>query len=95
MTDETSGTDDQKRSRVARSLEKFPRWSRTGRHQAIADEADRLLADIEDRVQLRATVLMWKAQAHLAMGSAELALPPASTSCSMYSKVPRAGEVGL
>lgn len=80
MNDEFKGGSDETRSRVEKALGEFADWSQKGRYRAIATEVDRLLTDVEDHVQLRATLLIWKAQAHLAMGSAELALPPASDS---------------
>jgi tetratricopeptide (TPR) repeat protein len=80
MNDEVERGPDDTRSRVERALEKFPDWGQKGRYRAIAAEVDRLLPDAQEQVHLKATLLVWQAQAHLAMGSAELALPSASDS---------------
>jgi len=80
MSDEVTRGSDGTRSRVEKALEKFSGWGQRGRYRKIAAEVDRLLAEVQDHVHLRATLLIWQAQAHLAMGSAELALPSASAS---------------
>lgn len=71
---------DTTRRKVERSLEKCLEWSRLGRHRKIVAEVERTLRFVEDHPQLEATLLIWKAQALLAMGDAECALPPASRS---------------
>jgi tetratricopeptide (TPR) repeat protein len=71
---------DTMRRKVERSLEKCLEWSRLGRHRKIVAEVERTLRIVEDHPQLEATLLVWKAQALLAMGYAERALPPASRS---------------
>ena len=80
MSDKGKSGSGDTRSRVEKALEKFPDWGQKGRYRAIVAEVDRLLDDVQDHVQLKATLLVWQAQAHLAMGSAELALPSASAS---------------
>lgn len=55
-------------------------WSRQGRYQKIVNEVERILpADAPDPV-IEASLLIWKAQALLAMGQAEEALAAASRS---------------
>lgn len=71
---------DTTRRKVERSLEKCLEWSRLGRHRKIVAEVERTLRIVGDHPQLEATLLIWKAQALLAMGYAERALPPASRS---------------
>jgi tetratricopeptide (TPR) repeat protein len=71
---------DATRRKVERSLEKCLEWSRLGRHQKIVAEVERTLRIVENHPQLEATLLVWKAQALLAMGYAERALPPAARS---------------
>jgi len=75
----SNGLDDT-RSRVERSLERCLEWTHLGRHRKVIAEVDRILPEVEDHRQFRATLLIWRAQAHLAMGCAELALPSASMS---------------
>lgn len=71
---------DTTRRRVERSLERCLEWSRLGRHRKVVAEVERTLPILSDHPQLEATLLIWKAQALLAMGYAERALPPASRS---------------
>lgn len=71
---------DEMRSQVERSLERCLEWTHLGRHRKVVAEVDRILPEVEDYHQFTATLLIWKAQAHLAMGCAELALPSASMS---------------
>lgn len=77
--DHSNGLDEM-RSRVDRSLERCLTWTRLGRHRKVITEVERILPDVEDHSQFKATLLIWKAQAHLAMGCAELALPSAAMS---------------
>ena len=67
-------------SRIERALRRCLEWSRTGRHLKIITEVDRALPAIGDQPRLEAQLLIWKAQAHLAMGDPETALPAASRS---------------
>jgi tetratricopeptide (TPR) repeat protein len=77
--DHNNGLDD-RRSRIERSVERCLEWTRLGRHQKVITEVDRVLPDVEDHSHFTAILLIWKAQAHLAMGCAERALPAASKS---------------
>jgi tetratricopeptide (TPR) repeat protein len=65
--------------RVERTLRQCLEWSREGCHRKIVSEVNRVLDEIDDD-RLQAALLTWKAQAHLAMGNAEDALPPATRS---------------
>jgi tetratricopeptide (TPR) repeat protein len=67
-------------ARVERALRKCAEWSRAGRHREIIAEADRRLPELEQYPKYRAALLVWKAQALLAMGLAEHAQEPASQS---------------
>lgn len=71
---------DATRRQVERSLERCQEWSRLGRHRKVVAEVERTLRVVQDHPKLEATLLIWKAQALLAMGFAERALPPASRS---------------
>jgi hypothetical protein len=64
-------------SRIERALRRCLEWSRTGRHAKIITEVDRALPAIGDQPLLEAQLLIWKAQAHLAMGDPESARPAA------------------
>ncbi len=61
-------------------LERCLEWSQHGRHRKVVAEVERTLPLVEDHPQLEAALLIWKAQALLAMGCAEQALPCASRS---------------
>ncbi len=74
------GSSDTTRRKVERSLERCLEWSQLGRHRKVVAEVERILPILSDHPQLEATLLIWKAQALLAMGHADLALPPASRS---------------
>ena len=74
------GSSDTTRKRVEQSLKRCLEWSRLGRHRKVIAEVERTLPVLEDHPQLEATLLIWKAQALLAMGYAEQALSPASRS---------------
>jgi tetratricopeptide (TPR) repeat protein len=66
--------------RIERALRQCVEWSRAREHRKIVAEVDRQLARLEDPSKHRPPLLIWKAQALLAMGLAERALPPASQS---------------
>lgn len=80
MGDDARGSSDETRRRVEQSLERCLEWSRLGRHRKVIAEVERTLPILSDHPQLEATLLIWKAQALLAMGYPERALPPASRS---------------
>jgi tetratricopeptide (TPR) repeat protein len=80
MVSKVRGSSDETRRQVERSLERCLEWSRLGRHRKVVNEVERTLAVLSDHPQLEATLLIWKAQALLAMGYPERALPPASRS---------------
>ena len=67
-------------TRIERALRRCLEWSRSGRHLKIITEVDRALPAIGNQPELEAQLLIWKAQALLAMGLAERAFPPASLS---------------
>jgi tetratricopeptide (TPR) repeat protein len=66
--------------RIERALRRCLEWSRSGRHLKIINEVDRALPAIGNQPQLEAQLLIWKAQAHLAMGDPDNAHPAASRS---------------
>lgn len=70
-------------SRIERALRRCLEWSRTGRHVKIITEVDRALPAIGDQPQLEAQLLIWKAQAHLAMGDPDNAHPAAHRSWNL------------
>ena len=74
------GSSDETRRRVEESLERCLEWSRLGRHRKVVAEVERTLPILSKHPQLEATLLIWKAQALLAMGYPDQALPPASRS---------------
>jgi tetratricopeptide (TPR) repeat protein len=80
MVSRARGSSDDTRRRVEQSLERCLEWSRLGRHRKVVNEVERTLPILSDHPQLEATLLIWKAQALLAMGYPESALPPASRS---------------
>ena len=55
-------------------------WSRQGRYRKIVNEVERILPAAETDPVIEASLLIWKAQAQLAMGQAEEALAAASRS---------------
>ncbi len=67
-------------ARVEKSLRRCLAWSQQGRYSKILNEVDDILPQVEDRPTLEASLLIWKAQALLAMGRAESALVPATLS---------------
>ena len=80
MVSDARGSSDDTRRRVEKSLESCLEWSRLGRHRKVVAEVERTLSIVSDHPQLEATLLIWKAQALLAMGYPDRALPPASRS---------------
>jgi tetratricopeptide (TPR) repeat protein len=77
---QAKGSSDDTRRRVEESLERCLEWSRLGRHRKVVAEVEQTLPIVTDHPQLEATLLIWKAQALLAMGYPERALMPASRS---------------
>lgn len=69
--------------RIERALRRCLEWSRTGRHLKIINEVDRALPAIGNQPQLEAQLLIWKAQAHLAVGDPDSAHPAASRSWNL------------
>lgn len=74
------GSSDETRRKVEQSLERCLEWSRLGRHRKVVNEVERTLPILSDHPQLEATLLIWKAQALLAMGYPDRALPSATRS---------------
>jgi len=70
-------------SRIERALRRCLEWSRTGRHIKIITEIDRALPAIGNQPHLEAQLLIWKAQAHLAMGDPDNAHPAAYRSWNL------------
>lgn len=70
-------------SRIERALRRCLEWSRTGRHLKIITEVDRALPAIGDQPELEAQLLIWKAQAHLALGDPDSAHPAAYRSWNL------------
>lgn len=79
------GSSDDTRRQVEQSLERCLEWSKLGRHRKVVAEVERTLPILRDHPQLEATLLIWKAQALLAMGYPERALPPATRSWELDS----------
>jgi tetratricopeptide (TPR) repeat protein len=71
------------RTRIDRALRRCLEWSRNGRHLRIITEVDRALPAIGDQPRLEAQLLIWKAQAHLALGDPDSAYPAASRSWNL------------
>ena len=69
--------------RIERALRRCLEWSRSGRHIKIITEVDRALPAIGDQPEFEAQLLIWKAQAHLAMGDPENAHPAAHRSWNL------------
>lgn len=70
-------------SRIERALRRCLEWSRAGHHLKIITEVDRALPAIGNQPQLEAQLLIWKAQALLAVGDAENAHPAAHRSWNL------------
>jgi tetratricopeptide (TPR) repeat protein len=64
-------------ARIERALERCLDWSHQGRHRKVLGEVERLLAIVDGDTHLEAQLLIWKAQALLAMGYADRAHPAA------------------
>jgi tetratricopeptide (TPR) repeat protein len=76
----TGGDTGDTAAQVEKALRKCVEWSRSGQHRKIVTEVDRQLERLDDDTPHRPGLLIWKAQALLAMGLAEKALPVASQS---------------
>jgi len=70
-------------SRIERALRRCLEWNRAGRHLKIISEVDRALPAVGAQPLLEAQLLIWKAQAHLAMGDPENAHPAADRSWNL------------
>jgi tetratricopeptide (TPR) repeat protein len=70
-------------SRIERALRRCLEWSRSGRHLKVISEVDKALPAIGDQPRLEAQLLIWKAQAHLALGDPERAHPAADRSWNL------------
>ncbi len=79
----TSSDSASKLSRIERALKRCLEWSRSGRHIKIIAEVERALPAIGNQPELEAQLLIWKAQAHLAMGDPENAHPAAHRSWNL------------
>ncbi len=66
--------------RVERALSRCSELSRRGRHSKVLAEIERLADAVEEQPRFEAHLLLWKAQALLALGRAEQALEAASRS---------------
>jgi hypothetical protein len=66
-------------------LKRCLEWSQQGRHRKVLAEAERMLVLARDDERLTAHILIWKAQALLAMGYADRAFPAASESWELES----------
>ena len=80
MVAKVRGSSDETRRRVEESLERCLEWSRLGRYRKVVAEVERTLKILSNHPKLEATLLIWKAQALLAMGYPDRALPPATRS---------------
>jgi len=80
MVAKVGGSSDETRRRVEHSLERCLEWSKLGRHRKVVAEVEKTLSIVADHPQLEATLLIWKAQALLAMGYPDRALRPATRS---------------
>jgi tetratricopeptide (TPR) repeat protein len=80
MVAKARGSSDETRKKVEQSLERCLEWSKLGRHRKVVAEVEKTLPILSDHPQLKATLLIWKAQALLAMGYPDRALPAATQS---------------
>lgn len=71
------------KQRVERTLSRCARLAHQGRHKEVLAEVDALAPSVIDRPVLEARILLWKAQALLALGVAEEALATATRSWEM------------
>ncbi len=77
----TSGNDsDDTAARIDSALRKCVEWSKAGQHRKIVAEVEKHLEELDGGTPHGPGLLIWKAQALLAMGLAERALPAASQS---------------
>ena len=76
----TGGESDGIAARVEKALRQCVEWSRLGQHRKVVKEVDRQLQRLDADTPHRPGLLIWKAQAMLAMGLAEEAHPVASQS---------------
>jgi tetratricopeptide (TPR) repeat protein len=60
-------------------------WSREGRHRRVLTEVEQMLGSAGHQPGLEAALLLWKAQALLAMGCADRALPAAMRSWELQA----------
>jgi tetratricopeptide (TPR) repeat protein len=67
-------------TQVERLLRQCPDWSRSGRHRKVVSSIDEFLPLLDDRPRVTAALLVWKAQALLALGRAEQAQRAATRS---------------
>ncbi len=76
----TGNDSDDTAARVEHALRQCVEWSKAGQHRKIVAEMDQHLDRLDDDTPHRPSLLIWQAQALLAMGLAERALPVASQS---------------
>ncbi len=79
-------------ARVERSLRRCLDWSQAGRHRRVLGEVERLLPRVAGEPRLEARLLVWKAQALLAMGVYDRAVAAARRSWSLEES-PHASHV--
>lgn len=70
---------------IEEALGRCADWSKAGRHRKVLEEVERVLARTGGEPRLEAELLIWKAQALLAMGFADRALPIASRSWDLQA----------
>ncbi len=80
MGQSTGNDSDDTAARVERALRQCVEWSKAGQHRKIVAEVEKHLDQLDEDTPHRPVLLIWKAQALLAMGLAERALPDASQS---------------
>jgi len=80
MRGDAGDTGDRLRSRVESLLARCADWSRAGRHRKVLEAIERLLPLTTERPSLEAELLIWKAQALLAMDLPQRAYAAASRS---------------
>lgn len=78
---QTTGNDsDDTAARIERALRRCAEWSQTAQHRKIVAAVERELERLDIDTPHKPALLIWRAQALLAMGEAERALPSASQS---------------
>lgn len=70
---------------VERALQRCLEWSQLGRHRRVLTEVEKLLPRARRQPRLEARLLIWKAQALLAMGCLDRALAAAERSWDLES----------